>query len=66
MPEFVLPDEQKKRIQEGYTKFLIAEDILKKLARIGRPNAEAEAKVQELKAQTKLMATEFDIELSEE
>jgi len=66
MPKFVLPDEQKKRIQEGYTKFLIAEDIAKKLALIGRPNVEAEVKIQELKAQTKRMAKVFEIDLSEE
>lgn len=65
MPEYVLPEKEKNRIKEGYSKFLVAESILKKLAAIGEPNAEAELKVEELKSKARRFAEAFDVELEE-
>jgi len=66
MPEYVLPDKEKKRIKEGYSKFLIAEDILHKLSEIGEPNAEAEVKVAELKRRAARFAEVFNVDLEGE
>ncbi len=64
--EYVLPDKEKDRIKSGYKKFLMAESILKKLAAIGEPNPEAEAKVEELRARARRFADVFDVDLEEE
>lgn len=65
MVEYVLPDKQKQRIKEGYKAFLIAEEIQRKLALVGEPNAEAEAKIEALKAKARLYAEVFEIDLEE-
>lgn len=66
MVEYIMPDKDKKRIQEGYHKLLIAKSIQKKLALVGVVNAEAEIKLEELLRQARLNAEVWDIVLEEE
>lgn len=63
MVEYVLPDKQKQRIKDAYHSFLIAEDIQRKLALVGEPNPEAEAKIEALKRKAMLHAEVFGIDL---
>jgi len=64
MAEYVLPDKLKQRIKDGYEAFLVAEEIQKKLALVGEPNPEAEAKIEALKRKALLYAEVFDIDIS--
>lgn len=66
MVEYVMPDKDKKRIQDGYHKLLIAKSIQKKLALTGVINPEAEIKLEELLSQARLNAQVWDITLEEE
>ena len=65
MVEYVLPDKAKDRIKDAYKSFLVAEEIQRKLALVGEPNPEAEAKIEALKAKARLYAEVFEVDLED-
>ena len=64
--EYELPENQVEDMKKGWHNLQLAEDILVKLRTAGQPNAEAEARLREIKDRTQRFAAAFKVDLTED